>query len=258
MKYGIMQNVLQASLPELFSLAKQLGFDGVELDWYTASDLEHGALAPDRRAGIRAAANQAGIEIASVAAHFLSQGGIASLDPATQQAGVQVIRAGITLCQEVGARVLLVPFFGAGAIEGEAGIERLLHNLHILAHDAEAAGVVIGIEHMLPATTTVMLLERLGSPAVQTYWDMANCLGHGYDPVAEVHTLGRHLVQVHAKEYVAQGTMRPFGQGDVPVAAVFAALHQIGYQNYVVLETAIFGEPIESAAAAFQVLRQYQ
>ncbi|MDQ3815056.1 MAG: sugar phosphate isomerase/epimerase, partial [Armatimonadota bacterium] len=200
MKFGTLQGVLGEPLSDVFAVAKELGFDGVELDWRERSQAQSGGpLGPEQRPVIREAADAAGVEISSVAAHFLNQGGIASADNQMQQQGLEAVREGIDLCRDLGVRVLLVPFFGPGTIEDEAGIERLTASLKQLAPDAEAAGVILGIEHTLRGDQAASLLAAVGSPCVGDYWDMANCMCFGYDPLQEIEYLKDHLAQVHAK-----------------------------------------------------------
>lgn len=270
MRYGAMQSVLREPTPAVFARAAQLGIEGVEIDWHRPADVEPGGpLAPELRAGIRSAAAAAGVSIPSVAAHFLNQGGLASPEPETQQKALAAVRAGIQLCADLGARVLLVPFFLKGDIGGADGVERLRGHLRALAPEAEAAGVVLAIEHTLPAAESAALLDSVGSPFVATYWDMANGVALGYDPLAEIAQLGRRIAQVHAKEWVRDDgpapsrerprydriNAAPFGQGDVPVRGIMGALRQVGYDGWIVLETGAFGDPGESARAAMELLR---
>jgi sugar phosphate isomerase/epimerase len=271
-KIGTLQNVLAVGLDEIFPLAASLGFDGVEIDWNAAVEAQPGGpLAPERRPAIRTAAQAAGVAIPSVAAHFLNGGGIADRDPAVQRAGMDALRAGIRLCADLGATVLLTPFFAGGDIGGADGVARLEANLRTLAPEAEAAGVIIAIEHTLSAADCAALLDRIASPAVKTYWDMANGMALNYDPVADVMLLGPRIAQVHAKEFVRDdgpaGTRAaprfdklnavPFGHGDVPAAAIIAALKQHGYDGYIVLETGSFGDPPGAARAALARLQTY-
>ncbi len=270
MKFGAMQSVLGEPLPDAFAVAAELGFDGMEVDWNDPADArEGGSLGPERRESLRAAAIEAGVEIISVAAHFHNRGGLADPEAEKQRMGLEAIREGIRLCQDLHARVLMVPFFGAGDIGGPDGVERLARNLNELAPEAELAKVTIAIEHTLPADQAVALLEGVGSPWIRDYWDMANALFVGYDPIQEIETLGHWLVQVHAKEFdggngpVASRAAprwdglnkKPFGQGQVPVREVLAALRRVGYDGYVVLETGAFGDHKASARAALDVLR---
>lgn len=270
MKFGVMQGVLGDPLPQVFQTAAQLGFNGVEVDWMCAEDAAEGkALGPEKRAALKAAAAAAKVEIPSVCAHFLNGGGLADPNPEKQRLGLEAVRAGLALCRGLGAHALLVPFFGGGDIGGADGAERLAGHLKTLASEAEKAQVSIGIEHTLPGAEAAALLAQVNSPRIADYWDMANCMGLGYDPVSEVKALSRHIVQVHAKEFAPdnglQGTrsaprfdrlnQKPFGQGTVPVREVLKALRQIGYDGYIVLETGAFGEKKASARAALDALK---
>src|SRR5687767_14699458 len=112
MKFGTLQGVLGEPLETVFETAARLGFEGVELDWNAAEDAQgEGRFGPAQRGPLKSRAGQAGVEIPSVAAHFLNRGGLGSGDAASQQAGLEAVRAGIELCADLGARVLLVPFF---------------------------------------------------------------------------------------------------------------------------------------------------
>jgi L-ribulose-5-phosphate 3-epimerase len=270
MKFGTLQNVIEEPLTSVFAVAADLGFDGVELDWNDlATARPGGPLGPENRRALRQAAEEAGVEIPSVAAHFLSRGGLADSSSEKQAFGLEAVRAGIALCADLGAGYLLVPFFGPATLANGAAVTRLVENLKRLAPEAAAAAITLAIEHTLPGDQTAALLDRVGSPYVGEYWDMANCMGLGYEPLEEIDRLGRRIVRVHAKEYhqggAARGTQaaphfaglnkRPFGQGDVPVDAVLAALRRVGYDGYIVLETGKFGDVRASAKAALSVLQ---
>src|SRR5437867_5466085 len=152
MKFGTLQGVLAQPLETVFETAARLGFDGVELDWNALEDARgEGRFGPGQRGAIRERAAQAGVEIPSIAAHFLNRGGLGSPDVAAQQAGLEAVGAGIALCADLGARVLLVPFFGSGELKGGADVDQLARHLKTLAAEAEAREVRLGVESTLPA-----------------------------------------------------------------------------------------------------------
>lgn len=270
MKFGTLQGVLKEPLETVFATAARLGFDGVELDWGAADDARgDGRLAPGRRAAIRERARQAGVEISSVAAHFLNAGGLGSANAAKQETGLAAVREGIALCADLGARVLLVPFFGAGELKGGADTEQLARHLRTLAPEAESAGVWLGVESTLPAREVAALVDQVGSAWVGSYWDMGNAMWLGYDDIEEINTLGERIVAVHAKEFAGSPratpdsygglNAKPLGEGEVPLPAVIEALRRTGYEErfgYLTLETGAFGDPLGSAAKALAVLRE--
>jgi L-ribulose-5-phosphate 3-epimerase len=278
MKFGTLQGVLGESLETVFETAARLGFDGVELDWNAAADArDEGRFGPVQRGLLKERAQRAGVEIPSIAAHFLNRGGLGSGDPATQEEGLAAVRTGIELCADLGAAsgkrrdgaMLLVPFFGPGELKGGADVQQLARHLRTLAPEAEARGVRLGVESTLPANAVAALVDEVGSPFVGSYWDMGNAMWLGYDDVEEIETLGERIVAVHAKEFAgpprtAPGSpnglnAKPFGQGDVPLPAVIDALRRTGYEErhgYLTLETRAFGDALGSAGRALAVLKE--
>lgn len=263
MKYGIMQGILGEPLSSVFESAKKIGFDGVELDWSSHEQALSGDLAPDHRAAIKGAAELAGVEIPSICAGFLNGGGIAQAEHEAE--GLAVIKTGIQLCHDLGAQVLLVPFFGMAEIR-EQDEDRLVANLTALAPIAEAADVKLGIETARPGARMARIFETVGSPNIGSYWDMANCWSIGYDGLEDLAALSGHVIQVHAKEWTGPATQTtpgnypglnqdPLGKGDVPIEATVRLLNQLGYDGYIVLETGTFDNPRKSAQACLAFLK---
>lgn len=72
---------------------------------------------------------------------------------------------------------------------------------NIVAPKAEAAGVIIGVETALDAEGEVKLLDEIGSPAIQSYFNFANALQNGRNLYKELRTLGRERIcQIHATD----------------------------------------------------------
>jgi L-ribulose-5-phosphate 3-epimerase len=269
MRFGTLQGVLAQPLETVFETAARLEFDGVELDWNALEDARgEGRFGPSQRQALKERAEQAGVEIPSIAAHFLNRGGLGSADAAAQETGLEAVRTGIELCADLGARVLLVPFFGSAELQG-AGVDQLARHLKRLAPEAEAHGVWLGIESALPARAVAALVDVIGSPSVGSYWDMGNAMWLGYEDVEEIEALGERIVAVHAKEFAgpprtAPGSYewlnaKPFGEGEVPLAAVIDALRRTGYEQrhgYLTLETGSFGDSLGSAQKALAVLKE--
>jgi L-ribulose-5-phosphate 3-epimerase len=268
MKFGSLQGILGEPLDSVFDVAKTLGFDGVELDWHSLDDATTGQFAKSQRAELRRRAQNAGVEIPSVAAHFLNSGGIAANDETTRRSGLRAVQTGIELCRDLSARVLLVPFFGPAEIVDEDGKKHLVESARKLAPIAQSANVKLGIEGALRGDEMAQLLSEIGSPFIGSYWDMANCMSIGFDPLEEVQQLQSHIVQVHAKEFKGEARTRayeypnlntvPFGSGDVPICAVLKKLRSVGYDGYIVLETGSFDDAKASARDALRVLTSAQ
>ena len=216
--------------PAAFAVAKQIGLDGVQVSLGTvANDMQ--LRKADLQQAYRAAAKQAGLEIASLAIGELNTVPYKS-DPRT----VAWVSDSIDVCQALGVRVVLLAFFSNGDLrDDQAGVDEVVKRLKAVAPKAEKAGVVLGLESWLSAEEQLEILNRVGSKAVQVYYDVCNSTDRGYDIYREIRLLGRkHICELHFKE---NGAL--LGQGKVDFKKVRAALDDIGYRGWIQIEGAV-------------------
>ena len=77
----------------------------------------------------------------------------------------------------------------------------IVERLKVAGKMAEEAKVVIGVETALDARGEVKLLEEIGSPAIQSYFNFSNALEAGRDLCAELKILGKkRICQIHCTD----------------------------------------------------------
>jgi len=230
-----------------FALAKQIGLDGVQVNLGTAADnlrLRQPAVQQE----YLEAARKAGVPIASLALAELNAVPYKK-DPRT----IDWVSDSVQVCRALGVRVVLLAFFGEDDLrEDPAGVEEVVRRLKAVAPKAEKAGVILGLENWLSAEQNLKILDRVGSPAVQVYYDICNSTDRGYDIGAEIRKLGKRICEFHAKE---NGAL--LGQGKVDFKSFRAALDDIRYRGWIQIEGAVPpGKPIlESYQANLKFLR---
>lgn len=236
-KVGMYQNMLRDAEPSVFEHAKRIGLDGVELVMGRPEDN-----LPLRRPEVRRryveAARRAGLAVPSLCPNALNRVALKS-EP---KAAIWLLDT-IEACGDFGARNILVPFFSAGELhmETDAEIQRVVDVIRDLAPRAERAGVTLGLENTLSADDNLKLLERIDAPAVKVYYDVGNSFSRGRDVPAELRKLGRaRICQIHIKDNPSL-----LGQGKMDVPAVAAAIRDIEYRGWLVLETASPSEDVE-------------
>ena len=111
-----------------------------------------------------------------------------------------------------------------------------MRRLKEVAPKAEKAGVTLGIESWLSAEDHSRIIDRVGSPAVKVYYDVANSTERGYDIDKEIRWLGKQaqICEFHMKE---NGKL--LGQGRIDFRKVRAALDDIGYRGPMQIEAAV-------------------
>ncbi|MGA2866414.1 MAG: sugar phosphate isomerase/epimerase family protein [Verrucomicrobiota bacterium] len=233
--------------PAAFEVAKQIGLDGVQVSLGTvANDMR--LRKPEVQQQYKEAARQAGLEVSSLAIGELNSVPYKS-DPRT----VAWVSDSIDVCRALGVRVVLLAFFANDDLRGDkAGVDEVVRRLKAVAPKAEKAGVVLGLESWLSAEQHLDILKRVGSPAVQVYYDVCNSNDMGYDIYREIRQLGKRICEFHAKE---NGAL--LGQGKVDFKKVRAAMDAIGYRGWVQIEGAVPpGQPmLESYQANCKFLR---
>jgi sugar phosphate isomerase/epimerase len=143
------------------------------------------------------------------------------------------VRDSIRLTHSVGTHVLLLPFFGKWALENRQEMEYTGDALRDLAPEAEKADVILGLENTISAEDNVRIMDRARSKNVLVYYDVGNSTGAGFDVVKEIRWLGKQRIcQIHLKD-----NPNYLGQGKIQFVPIMAALREIGYNGYAVLET---------------------
>jgi sugar phosphate isomerase/epimerase len=233
--------------PGAFSVARQIGLDGVQVSMGTAAN--HMRLRePEVQRKSKEAAKAAGLEVASLAIGELNNIPYKS-DPRT----VEWVADSIDVCQALGVPVVLLAFFGNDDLrDDKAGTDEVVRRLKAVAPKAEKAGISLGIESWLSANQHLEILNRVGSNAVRVYYDVCNSNDRGYDIYKEIRQLGKLICEFHAKE---NGTL--LGQGKIDFKKVRAAMDDIEYTGWIQIEGAVPpGQPIlESYQANCKFMR---
>ncbi len=222
---------LGAGGPGGLEVAKRCTLDGLEVSPGGPADRLQIA-DPAWRAKLKEAAAKTGVAVSSVAMGLLNECPLAS-DPRGPAWLDQVIEA----TADLGARAILLAFFGAGDLLAGTELKAkeadvVVGRLKDAAPKAKQAGVILGVESYLSAAQNLDLLRRVGSDSVRVYYDVRNSTDKGYDVPAEIRTLGDRICQFHFKD-----GEHYLGEGKVKMDGVAASMAAIGYSGWVVLET---------------------
>jgi len=115
--------------------------------------------------------------------------------------GQKWVADSIPITKKLEARVVLLPFFGKGALATHDEMDYVGDALREIAPEAEKAGVILGLEDTISAHDNVRIMERAKSPAVLTYYDVGNSTENGFDVVEEIRWLGKdRICQIHLKD----------------------------------------------------------
>lgn len=214
----------------VFDLAKEIGLDGVQVS--VGRDDEMFLRDPEMQKKYLEASKRTGVAIASTGMPFLNSIPLMS-EPKTAVWAADTIE----ITRRLGTEVILLAFFGKGELKAENkdDMRRVTELMAELAPRAKKAGVILGLENYLSVESDLAILDAVKSPALQVYYDIFNShVTKGYDFRHEIRLLGHDRVcQVHLKE----GSDYLGGSGKIDWPGVAAALKEIGYKGWLILET---------------------
>jgi hexulose-6-phosphate isomerase len=216
------------SLAERFRLAKEVGFEGVEVP-----------PVGDEQAArtMRTAAEQAGLRL-----HSVIYGGweapLSSPDAAIVEKGLANARMALQTAKWVGADdILLVPAIVTAQTRYVEAYTRSQKQVRKLIPTAEKLGVMILIEEvwndfLLSPLEFARYIDEFHHPLVQAYFDVGNVVVFGW-PQDWIRTLGRRIKKVHLKDF--KRNTRQFvnlRDGDVDWPEVRRAFAEVGFDGF--------------------------
>ncbi|MER5763820.1 TIM barrel protein [Streptomyces sp. NPDC002082] len=188
---------------------------------------------------LRRTAAAAGVAPLGVAANVLNDIGLTAAAGTLAAARVRsVIDRLLDVAWELGVPLVFLPSFRRSAIDGEAALMRTAEVLRWAAAQAQAHGLLLANENVLPAHQALRLVEEVGSPAFRLLLDSYNPVGAGIDVPDLVEATAPFLAdQIHLKDGpgAASGPLLGDGDGRVEETVDAVARHLPGV-HAVVLE----------------------
>lgn len=252
MKKGInIWSFPQGSIRDNLTLAKNAGFEGVELALNGSGELSMQSTEKEI-AKVRKIAEELGLSLYSLSCGLCWDYRLSDDDVAMRQKAKDMIRKQLETAKFLGAdTILVVPgvvnaefSFPEKRVAYDKAYERSLEALNELKKDAEALGVSIGLENvwnkfLLSPMEMRDFIDKIDSPYVGSYLDIGNTLYISY-PEDWIRILGKRIKKVHFKDYRIQaGGLHGFVDllaGDVNYPEVIKALSEVGYDGWVSAE----------------------
>jgi D-psicose/D-tagatose/L-ribulose 3-epimerase len=233
---------------------KAAGADGVEIP------IMEGAVAHFRELG--KILDDVGLERTSSMAFVSTKANPVSANAKERQAAVDYMKWLIESAAALGAPVICGPMFQTlGVFSGDGPTEtekqRVAQMLRAVADQAKQAKVVLAIEplnrfecYMLNTLADgAALVKRVNHPNVGILFDTFHANIEEKDPIGAIRRHGKVIKHFHCS---ANDRGIP-GEDHVDWAGTFAALHAIGYDNWLVIEA--FGRSLPGLAAATKIWR---
>lgn len=242
------------SLKECLQLAKDAGFDGIELNYDLDNDLSPKAGRAEFEA-IRKMADRIGIAISGLCSFLFWPYPLSSNDPEKRARGLELAGKMAQAAHDLGVEnLLVVP--GAVHIPWRTDHEPVPNDIcdrrardavSKLLPQAEKLGVSLNIEniffngYLMTPMEMASFVDSFQSEHVRVHFDTGNIMMFQF-PEHWISVLGKRIKNIHFKEYTKKGTdfsletFRPLLDGTTDWPAVMDALDSTSYRGYLTFE----------------------
>jgi len=242
------------SLKECFELAKDAGFDGIEINFNLKG--EFSAESSDKQIKeIAALAKTTGLAVSGVCSFLFWPFSMTANDPAKRKQGIELAKRMLEAAHLLGTENLLVVPGAVYApwleehdpVPNDVCERRAKAAVRQLIPKAGKLGVSINIENifangfLFSPQEMNAFVDGFGSRHVNVHFDTGNIMQYQF-PEHWVPILGKRIKNIHFKEWDKRTqefnlhTFRPLLDGTTNWPAVMAALDRIGYRGYLTFE----------------------
>ncbi len=242
------------TLRQCLQLAKDAGFDGIELNYDLDSDLSPKSGTKEFTA-IRRMAEEIGIEISGLCSFLFWPYPLTSNDPEERARGMELAGLMTRAAHDLGTKNLLVV---PGAVHmpwradhdptpNDVCDQRAKDAISRLLPGAEKLGVSLNIEniffngYLMSPFEMIAFVDHFASEFVKVHFDTGNIMEYQF-PEHWIPMLGQRIRNVHLKEYSKKSAdhsleaFRPLLDGTTNWPAVMQAFDAIGYDGYLTFE----------------------
>ena len=242
------------NLEECLRLAKDAGFDGIELNYDLDNDLSPKSGTKEYNA-IRKLCDKIGIQISGLCSFLFWPYPMTTNDPAKRKRSLELAGLMTQAAHDLGVEnLLVVP--GAVHIPWRTDYEPVANNvcdqrareaIGKLVPTAEKLGVSLNIEniffngYLMTPQEMIDFVDSFGSERVKIHFDTGNIMLFQF-PEHWISQLGQRIKNVHLKEFTKKGTdyslesFRPLLDGTTNWPAVMDAFDATGYRGYLTFE----------------------
>src|SRR4030095_11847900 len=241
-------------LEECLQLAKDAGFDGIELNYDLDNDLSPKA-GTKEFTEIRKMADKIGIAISGLCSFLFWPYPLRSNDPEKRNRGIELAGKMAQAAHDLGVENLLVV---PGAVHipwrtdhepvpNDVCDKRAREAVKQLLRTAEKLGVSMNIEniffngYLMTPGEMIDFVDSFKSERLRVHFDTGNIMMFQF-PEHWITQLGGRIKNVHLKEFTKKGTdysletFRPLLDGTTNWPAVLEAFERAGYRGYLTFE----------------------
>lgn len=208
-----------------FSLAKEMGFSGIEWLIDKSATGINPILTHEDRVRIGRTTTRYGLPVVSV--HGLSAARISS----------ETLLSLVDAARHSTHRLLMVSLLEDKAPRDAGQDHQIAHELRYIVPVLEKLRVHLAFETEMSRDRLARFVDGFQSPWVGVLYDIGNCTSYGFDCPQDIRALAHRIKGVHVKDR-KRGSTRSvmLGTGDADIRGCVRALTDIGWQGTLIMQ----------------------
>lgn len=221
-----------------FILAKKFQFSLME--WTLDHDklYENPLMTNSGRAEIMRLCKEYGVQIHSLTGDCFMQKPFWKADPVERTRLLSDFRAVLLACSLAGIEIVVIPLVDNGRLENLDQEDLLIEILKAEVPNLIHFGVKVIFETDYSPNEVARFIDRLDEDVFGINYDIGNSASLGMDPIEELASYGKRVVNVHIKDRLLGGGTVPLGLGNADFQRVFSGLSKASYAGNFILQTA--------------------
>ena len=230
---------------EEFCIAGEMGFTKIEWTIDSERFLENPLLTAMGVKEILRLSDRNKVSIPSVTCDFFMENPFWKIESQLIKKNLVSILNGM---QQIEARILVIPLVDNSSLREQNQTEEAINFFSSLEKELALRGLQIAFESDFDPESLSTFISKFDSEYFGINYDIGNSASFGFNPVEEFEAYGSQIINIHVKDRILGGTTVPLGEGAANFKNIFKLIHEFGYKENLILQTARADEGMHGEA----------
>lgn len=241
---------------EEFRLAKDLGFDSIELLFdsydYGNNPLLDNNLIPK----IISLMNDTGLTIESVCADYFKVNCLLNVTQDRKGKHINILKLLISNCAAIGIKRIIVPLVETAGIKNTAEMIEFRDTVSKLYTSLKKHHISLSLETELDASGNLEFMNIMDCENINLQYDLGNSVSFGFDIIEDITRLKDFIAGIHIKDKDAFGRNVMLGMGLLDLKRSLRLIKDLDVVDSFILETFMGDNPYELASKQLKLVQE--
>ena len=238
-KLGLCEWAVEQHGLELCSMAKRLGFDGIQLGYDLEAANGQGLADPKIIEEYMQAREVLDIEYTSVSVTALDDFSMSRpKDDAEYEKAMGLIYSAIDVAEKMNIGMVMCPSFNRSAIVDQESFDKTVDNYREICEYSNEKGIIVSTESTIPAKDMIAMVKAVGEEKLKIYFDTQNHYLKDRIYMPDLYkSLVPYICEIHVKDGVGDDLSGALlGCGSTGFFETAQAIVDSDYSGYIVIE----------------------